>query len=128
MTDQDQYLADDERHPIPKVDVCDVHGVRKGGGADMILIICTPMKSDVRSRERLMKKIELYLGFITSETFKAECGTATTDNTTITVHIHPDSDSGIFSLLDQCRGWVEDNGARLKIKKENSFKFEVRHQ
>lgn len=62
MTERDQHLADDERHAIPKVHVCDVHVVRKGCGADFKLVTCTPMKGDARSRERLIKKMELYLG------------------------------------------------------------------
>jgi len=115
MIDQD-ILADDASHPIPQVGNLDVHAIRKAGGADLALVIATPMKSDARSTQRLMKKIENYLGFITSETFAKECGSPTPDNTTITVHLHPHSDPAIFRLLERCDGWLEDNHARLEIK------------
>jgi len=116
MSDDATYAADDS-HPIPRVDICDVHAVRQGGGGELAVVIAAPMRSDLRSRQRLMRKLDSYLGFIASEEFAAECGAPTLQNTTISVHIHPDSDIEVFQLLERCHGWVEDNHARLMIKK-----------
>jgi hypothetical protein len=116
MRDERTY-GDDSRHPIPRVDVCDVRGVRKGGGADLVVVIATPVKNDLRSRQRLTEKIRNYLGFIASDTFAAECGAPSPQNTSIAVHIHPGSDPEFFAFLEECRGWIEDNRARLEIKK-----------
>jgi hypothetical protein len=111
----DDPFSPDADHPIPDVSVCDVHIVRKGGGADLALVIAKPIQNDAKSRSRLMKKLENYLGFIQSEQFKDECGAPSIHGTSITVHIHADSAPAIFTLLQRCEGWVEDNDAGLKI-------------
>jgi hypothetical protein len=115
-TDTDIY-ADDFSHPIPQVSTCDVKGVRKSGGADLALVVAAPLKKDDRSRSRLLKKIENYLGYVRSEDFARECGSPSPENTSITVQIHPDSDEEVFILLDESRGWIHDNHARLEIKR-----------
>ncbi len=116
MPEAADILADDVSHPIPQVDICDIHAVREGGGADLVIVIATPIKNDYRSRQRLMKKVENYLGYITSKAFAKEHGSPSRENTSIKVQIHPDSENEILVLLEQCRGWIEDNHARLEIK------------
>src|SRR5690242_18225826 len=83
------YYDRDETHPIPNLDVVDINVVKHDGGSDLILIIASPLRDDTRSLERLLYKIERYLGFAKSAAFIAESGVATVANTRILVHIHP---------------------------------------
>ena len=106
----------DEDHPIPDLDVVDINVVKKGGGSDLLIIIASPLRDDTRSLERLMKKIERYLGFAKSAEFSAESGVATMDNTKIIVYIHPESSPVAFDLLERCKPWAIENGVVLEIE------------
>jgi hypothetical protein len=111
---EDNY--DDPSHPIPSLTAIDVHGVRLDGGADLAIVVASPLRDDERSRGRLLAKIEAYVQFLSSPEFVRECGAASPANTTIMVSIHPDSDPEMFDLIDSCRGWVEDRGASLALE------------
>jgi hypothetical protein len=117
MAPTDEMFSDDAAHPIPLIEVCDVMAVRKDGGADLMIVVSEPLMSDLRSRHRLIKKIETYLGYIASAEFKKECGEPSEASVSITVHIHPDSDPSMFELIEKCRGWIADNHASLVVKK-----------
>jgi hypothetical protein len=73
-TEDEELLADDDGHPIPYVASLDVNAVLKGGGARLAIIIATPLDADKRSQERLVRKIDNYLGYTKSAQFQAECG------------------------------------------------------
>lgn len=73
----------DDLHPIPSLDVVDINVVKHGGGSDLIIVIASPLQDDVRSLERLLRKIERYLEFAKSPDFEAQSGMATTENTKI---------------------------------------------
>ena len=105
----------DESHPLPDLSVVDVHGVRKGGGADLVIVVASPLEAEERSLRRLMRKIETYLGFIQSRQFREEAGQPSPDNTRIIVKIHRDSCPEAFELMRRSRDWVLDNEATLEI-------------
>jgi hypothetical protein len=109
-------LANDDSHPIPCLTALDIFGVKNDGGADLVLIIASPLEADERSQRRLLQKIENYLGFISSEEFLAEAGPPSPANTKIIVKVHPDSDSAISELLDRCVDWVAENNATLVVE------------
>jgi hypothetical protein len=111
---EDNY--DDPSHPIPSLTAIDVHAVRVDGGADLAIVVATPLRDNERSRTRLLAKIDTYVQFLATPEFLRECGAASRANTTILLSIHPDSDAGIFDLIDSCRGWVEDRGASLALE------------
>lgn len=115
-TEKQGTFADDDSHPISCLTALDVFGVKKGGGADLVLVIASPLEADERSQRRLLQKIENYLGFISSEEFLAEAGPPSPANTKIIVKVHPDSDSAISELLDRCVGWVAENSASLVVE------------
>jgi hypothetical protein len=112
----DDVFADDEQHAIPYMYSLDVNVVRKGGGAALVIIIATPLKGDKRSQERLVRKIDNYLGYTKSAQFQAESGVATRENTQIVVNIHPGSDPEIFHILELCALWVQESNVSLKIE------------
>ncbi|MFC1462706.1 hypothetical protein ACFLQU_03785 [Verrucomicrobiota bacterium] len=114
--DPEHLYGDDETHPIPFLDRCDINAVKETGGADLTIVIDSPLPDDQRSGERLVKKIENYLGFINAPEFIAESGDPTPDNTNIVVALHADSAPITFTLLDKCKPWVLDNNATLVVK------------
>jgi hypothetical protein len=62
-----------------------------------------------------MAKLETYLAFIQSETFRSESGKADPATTRIIVKLHPDSDLKARELLDRNVGWIRNNGATLVV-------------
>jgi len=107
----------DPDHPIPNLNVIDVAAYRKGGGADLTIVIASPLADDPRSQTRLLDKIQGYLGHIQSDDFERDAGTKPTPaNTTIKVLIHPESASAVRHLLDKCRPWVDSQGATLLVQ------------
>ena len=107
---------EDPKHPIPSLSVIDVTTMKKGGGADLIIVIASPLEGDEKSRTRLLDKIEGYLGHIASESFRLEAGTPTPENTSIVIKVHPDSDPSVFALLKKSEAWVLKNRASLKVQ------------
>ena len=81
-----------------------------------MIVIASPMMDDQRSRERLIKKIENYLGFVRSEAFAHRYGPPTPKTVGIIVRYHPATEPGVLALVEKCRGWVEDNGATLYLR------------
>jgi hypothetical protein len=111
---EDNY--DDPSHPIPSITALDVHAVKIGGGSDLVIVVASPLQSDERSQKRLLSKIELYIGFLSTPEFQATSGTATAKNTSIVVQIHPASDKAIFELIERCKPWVLSNNASLQVE------------
>ncbi|WNH52297.1 DUF6572 domain-containing protein [Stenotrophomonas oahuensis] len=105
----------DNKHPIPDLGVIDVNSVKKDAGAELHIVIATPLQADERSLERLIRKIEAYLGYIQSDEYSRQCGTPSASTTRIVVDIHPESDRMAFELLSRSRDWVTDNGATLVV-------------
>ncbi|MDR7099280.1 hypothetical protein J2X04_001627 [Lysobacter niabensis] len=112
-----KHPDDDPDHPIPSLAVLDVAAILKDGGADLTVVIASPLHSDERSLTRLLDKIQGYLGHIQSPEFRAEAGTPNPGNTTIKVLIHPDSCIEAFDLLDRSKDWVLANDATLKVER-----------
>jgi len=110
-----EEVADDITHPIPALKAIDVSGTEKAGGADLFIIIATPLDFSPRSQNRLLDKIEGYLRYISSEEFMAEAAPATADDTAIMVEIHAKSDTRVFELLERCRPWVAESNAHLTV-------------
>lgn len=95
---------DDPSHPIPAVGALDVQGIKHSGGADLSIIVASPLKADEYSKSRLKAKIAGYLAYIRSDEYVEACSPPTKRNTTIVVHMHRDSDFEAFDLLDAFEG------------------------
>ena len=109
-------MQDDQDHPIPRIGEIDLYGIKENGGAELAIIIASPLDGGEYSQSRLLAKLDLYILFIASEEFKAEAVPATLKNTTVAVQIHPDSAPEIFELLERCRPWLEVNSAILRVE------------
>lgn len=103
----------DAEHPIPNLGVVDVNIVKTGGGADLIVVVASPLAGDVYSLSRLLRKIEAYLEFTLSRDFVAECGVATPGNTRIVVKLHPYSSELATELIGKNVQWALNNGVTL---------------
>jgi hypothetical protein len=114
--ESEPHPDDDDGHPIPSLRVLDVVTIRKGGGADLFIIVATPLAADRRSLTRLQDKIEAYLHHIQSVEFQTEAGSPTPSNTTIKVMLHPGSSPEAYDLLYRSRSWVLANHATLEVE------------
>jgi hypothetical protein len=117
----DHPIPDDARndpgHPIPNLNVIDVAGYKKDGGADLCVVIASPLAADAASQSRLLDKLEGYLGYVRSDEFLADAGVpASPENTTITVLLHPDCAVQVREVLGRCQPWVHQNGASLVVR------------
>jgi hypothetical protein len=107
----------DPSHPIPYLGVLDVAAYLKSGGANLSIIVASPLDASERSQKRLLDKIQGYLGYISSSVFREHAGAdPSPENTTIEVVLHPESDPEISSLLVRCRHWVSSNNASLIVR------------
>ena len=109
-------LEDNEDHPIPFVYRLDVVAKHPNNRANLAIIVASPMKANAEGHERLMSKLEAYMGFIHSEEYRSEFGEPDPKRTTITVRIHRESDSYYVDLLEKCRDWVRSSGATLEVE------------
>jgi hypothetical protein len=107
--------TDDPAHPIPYLGALDVMSIKKGGGADLVIVVASPLMADERSQNRLLEKIEGYLSFIGSQEFRSEAGEPSPDNTQVIVRLHPDSAPAIHDLLARTESWVRNGNASLRV-------------
>ena len=110
------HPEDDPSHPIPSLATLDVVAIKKAGGANLSIVVASPLRSDARSLKRLLDKIEGYLGHILSPEFQAEAGVPHPSNTTITVVLHPGSAPEVYDLLKRSKEWVLANNASLVVE------------
>lgn len=121
----DHPIPEDDRndpgHPIPNLNVIDVVGYKKEGGADLCVVVASPLAADAESQTRLLDKLEGYLGYIQSGEFLDDSGApANPENTTINVLLHPDSADAVRELLCRCQQWVNQGGASLVVRNLSS--------
>jgi uncharacterized protein YtpQ (UPF0354 family) len=106
---------DDEAHPIPSIDVLDLHAKLKSGGSKLAIVIASPLKSDARSVFRFFQKLDGYLDYIASDAYKTEYGAPNPETTTIEVKIHPDSDEQVMALINSLSKWTQARNASLFV-------------
>ena len=111
-----ENVADLPDHPIPTLDVLDIVTVKKQGGADLIVVIASPIESDELSQRRLLKKLENYFEFINSSAYQLQASVKTTpENTKVIVKIHPISSDVYIDLLARCEPWAIENNCSLEV-------------
>ena len=109
-------MQDDHNHPIPRIGEIDLYGIRENGGAELAIIIASPLDGGEYSQRRLLAKLDLYILFIASDEFRAEKPALPTRKTPPSPCISTlNSDPEIFELLERCRPWLEVNAATLRV-------------
>ena len=99
----DTLANEDLAHPIPRLDVIDVHGLLKAGGSDLVVVIASPLCADDYSQRRLLRKLANYAAFVGAADFAEQFGKPTPESTTIVVNIHVGSAPEIFRTLEAWR-------------------------
>ncbi|WP_292064979.1 hypothetical protein [Brevundimonas sp. UBA7664] len=107
--DEADWFGDDPTHPIPRIFVLDIHAKAADGAGQLELVIASPLRNDRRSKERLLRKLDVYLDFIHSEAWRDEHGPPARPTARINVLINRDSDSEMLELVESCRMWVEED-------------------
>jgi hypothetical protein len=105
----------DELHPIPHLEKIDVAVYCKNGGSYGV-VVEQPLRDDLVTRTRLLKKLENYVGDFHSDEFRNRHGEPMPGKLRIYVAIHPDTDPGILSFLEDCRPWMADNKVELIVR------------
>ncbi len=100
---------------IDDQDTIDLLGVRKGGGADVVILVREKLSGDPQTQGSLLDKIERYFEFVNSDDFKKQCGSPSPKNTCVVVKCHVEPDPVIRELVAKSRGWAEDNQCDLRI-------------
>lgn len=106
---------DEPSHPIPSLSVLDVYAIKKTGGADLVIVVASPMEADEHSLDRLDKKIRGYVNFMNSADFAKEAGVHTAQNTNIVVRLHPLTVEAVWTRLQSYKSWIFKNGATLLV-------------
>jgi hypothetical protein len=107
----------DDAHPIPNLEVIDIHAVKKGGGSDLVVVVASPLQADARSIFRLVRKLDGYLQEINSDQYRNECGAPRPDATSIIVRLHPRSDPAVEEVLAAGVSWAGARNASLQVEK-----------
>jgi len=84
--------------PINNPDVCDIVGVRKGGGIDLAITCSGSLDDSDETIHRLMTKIENYIAAATDPSFLSE---------------YPNVTPGTTSILVFCQWMVSDRARDL---------------
>jgi hypothetical protein len=115
--DRSQELADDLRHPIPRVHAYDTVLTFSGGGAYLGIVIPHPLDASSRSLLRLQEKQRFYLDSFHSEFGRQQWGTPKADKMKIYVSVHPGSSDPVFELLEKFAKAARDRGVYVIITK-----------
>ena len=110
------YYENDESHPISNVSTIDVEVRLASGGRYLGILIEMPLRDDLKSQRRLIRKIENYINDLYSDVAVNEVEIPSGKHNLILLHLHPDSDSIIFDLAEKCKLWVEECGVDFKIE------------
>src|SRR5690349_8313639 len=108
-------LADDDSHPIPKVDVIDYVRTIENGGAGYALVVASPLEPDQRSLRRLTRKLQAYVEDFFSKESKMRQGAPSPGKMWIFVNIHQDSCPEAFNIVKSHAPWILDHGIRLVV-------------
>ena len=107
---------DDAQHPIPRLDVIDISGIRRDGVVDLVIVIASPLDASARSVFRLFTKIDGYLNHIASQDFRQDRGPPSPETTRVVIRMHPDSSREVFAALEGAASWVRTRNASLDVQ------------
>lgn len=109
-------IADLPDHPIPTLNGLDIITIKKQGGADLIVVIASPIDESEFSQNRLIAKLQNYFGFINSSAYQLQASVKPTpENTSVIVKIHPKSSGVYVDLLSRCEPWAIENNCSIEL-------------
>lgn len=101
---------------IENINNIDVFGVRKDGGADLVIVSSGKLDESNETQQILLDKVENYLGYINSREFHVECPQATADNTYIILQLDEEPSELIAELITKIISWVAQYNAKFVVK------------
>ena len=113
--DSDAGPIEDIDHPIPRLDTLDVLRFTDRG-AYVGIVIASPLKDDAISRARLLRKIEVSLGYFRSAEYRERYGAPDPKRSRLWVHVHADSDARMLALLEHYCSQFVANGVTARLE------------
>jgi hypothetical protein len=107
--------AEDQSHPIPRLDTLDVH-VTTDKGAYVGIVIASPLKDDEVSRARLQEKVEVTLSYFQTAEYREKYGRPCRERSRFWFNVHCESDPSMLELIEHYREQVEANDMTAVIK------------
>lgn len=101
---------------ITDLDSIDLFGVRKDGGADLVIVSAGPLDDDPQTQTLLLDKIEAYLGYINSIAFHEECPLANADNTHIILRLDEAPSPRLSQFMEQIGPWTAEYNAQFSVE------------
>lgn len=94
----------------------DAFGVRKDGGADLLIVPAGPPDGSPETQQALLDKVEAYLGYIHSDEFRAQRPNAAPENTRILLRLEEEPPAPLTALIEQIIPWAAENGASFRVQ------------
>lgn len=101
---------------LDQPDQIDVMGARRGGGADLVVLVDERLDNEPATQRRLLDKLETYFGFANSDEFRSECGPPSPESTCVVVRCGAEPDPVIRQLIANAEGWAKDNNVSLRLE------------
>ncbi len=101
---------------IENINKIDVFGVRKDGGADLVIVSSGKLDESIETQKLLLDKVETYLGYINSQEFHDECPQAGADNTYIILRLDEEPPALIRELITKIIPWAAGYHAKFVAK------------
>lgn len=96
----------------------DIFGIRKDGGADLVMASPGPLDESPEGQALLLDKVETYLKYIRSPDFQRQCPAANPQNTHVVLLVREAPSSFMEEFLQKVSLWVADNHARFFVRIE----------
>ncbi len=96
----------------------DLFGIRKDGGADLVLVSHGPLDESPQGQTLLLDKVETYLKYIQTADFRRQCPRATPEKTHVVLLTHVRPSPLMRELLQKVSLWVADNQATFSVRIE----------
>lgn len=96
----------------------DIMGIRKDGGADLVMVSPEPLDESPEGQTLLLDKVETYLKYIRTPDFRRQCPAATAKNTHVVLLVREEPSPLMEELLERVSVWVADNHASFFVRIE----------
>lgn len=96
----------------------DILGSRKDGGADLVMVSPGPLDESPEGQALLLDKVETYLKYIRTPSFRKQCPAATPQNTHVVLLMREEPSPLMQELLQKVSVWVADNYAKFFVRIE----------
>ena len=106
---------------IENINHIDAYGIRKDGGADLVIVSKGTLDESIETQKLLLDKVENYLRYINSQEFHTECPQATADNTYIILLLSEKPSESIAELITKIVPWAAEYHAKFIVKIKNNF-------